>query len=309
MTEARVICIQGPTASGKSAVADRLAHLIEGEVVSADSMQVYRGMDIGTAKVPVEQRSVPYHCLDLVDPGEPYSAALFQRGSVPVLCGGTGFYVRAALDDLEFASGAQEHNAVRERFELLYEREGAERVHEELAAVDPESAALIHPHNVKRVIRALEMHEAGESYARRKLAFKTVPPRYPNVRIALNVERSELYRRIGERVDRMFEDGLVDEVEQLLAGGFRSGLTAPQAIGYKEVVTALEGACTLDEARSQIAQATRRYAKRQLSWLRGQKGTVWIEATGRSADELVAETLETVARHQSARGATAVQGE
>ena len=175
-----VICIQGPTASGKSELAERLALEFEGEIVSADSMQIYRDMDIGTAKVSAGERRVPYHCLDILDPGQPYSAALFQRdarrafadisqrGHIPILCGGTGFYVRAALDDMQFAPGEQRDNPLRQRLSQLLDNEGERALYELLQREDPESAQLVHPHDVKRVMRALEMHAEGESYAQRK---------------------------------------------------------------------------------------------------------------------------------------------
>lgn len=303
MKASDLICIQGPTASGKSELAELVAQALSGEIISADSMQVYRGMDIGTAKVPPEMRHVRYHCLDLVNPGEPYSAALFQRDArcvidslvaaetPAILCGGTGFYVKAVLDEMDFAPGAQRENAVREKYQAYLDEHGAEALYALLQRADPQSAAAIHPHNAKRVIRALEMHEAGESYAERKAAFKHVAPHYPSVRFALSVERAVLYRRIDRRVDGMFAAGLVDEVRGLLAHGFRAGLTAPQAIGYKEVVSALDGTCSLDEASAQIKQATRRYAKRQLSWLRSDRGLIWLDATHASAKELCAQVL------------------
>ncbi|MGN0060005.1 MAG: tRNA (adenosine(37)-N6)-dimethylallyltransferase MiaA [Coriobacteriales bacterium] len=283
-----VICIQGPTASGKSELAERLALEFDGEVVSADSMQIYRGMDIGTAKMPVDERRVPYHCLDILEPGQPYSAALFQRdarrafadmarrGRAPVLCGGTGFYVRAALDDLQFAPGEQQDNPLRQRLAQLLANEGEQALYELLQREDPESAQLVHPHDVKRVMRALEMHEAGESYAQRKQAFRSVSPLIPNVKIALSVDRELLYEKINRRVELIVANGLVDEVKGLLAQGFRTGLTAPQAIGYKEIVAYLDGETSLDEAIELIKRSSRRYAKRQMTWLRSERAVHWI---------------------------------
>lgn len=283
-----VICIQGPTASGKSELAERLALEFDGEIVSADSMQIYRGMDIGTAKMPVGERRVPYHCLDILDPGQPYSAALFQRdarrafaeiaqrGHLPILCGGTGFYVRAALDDLQFAPGEQQDNPLRQWLSQLLANEGEQALYELLQREDPESARLVHPHDVKRVMRALEMHAEGESYAQRKQAFRSVSPLVPNVKIALSVDRELLYEKINRRVDLMVSNGLVDEVKGLLDQGFRTGLTAPQAIGYKEIVAYLDGETTLDEAVELIKRSSRRYAKRQMTWLRSERDVHWI---------------------------------
>lgn len=305
----KVICVQGPTASGKSLLAEHLAQELHGEIVSADSMQIYRGMDIGTAKVPLEDRHVPYHCIDIVDPGEPYSAALFQRdarsaivelqsrGATPVLCGGTGFYVRAALDDMDFAPGEQ-GSPLRARYSKLAQEKGPEALHQELAEVDPESASQIHPNNVKRVIRALEMHAEGESYAERKGNFKTIPHALPSIKFALDLDRSVLYERINSRVEEMIDNGLVEEVKRLLDQGFRDGLTAPQAIGYKEIVSYLDGVSSLQEAVESIQQATRRYAKRQLSWLRGDPEIIWLHADDGITDTLVERTLYEIERQR-----------
>lgn len=280
---------------------------LNGEIVSADSMQIYRGMDIGTAKVPVDARRVPYHLLDIIDPGTPYSAALFQRdaraaieaivsrGARPVLCGGTGFYVRAVLDAMDFAPGDQE-SELREELERFAQTNGKDALYDKLVAVDPESAEQVHPHNLKRVIRALEMHAEGESYARRKIAFKSIPAFMPSTKIALSVERSLLYARINERVDAMIDQGLVEEVESLLDQGFREGLTAPQAIGYKEIVQYLDGMTSKEDAINTIKQSTRRYAKRQLSWLRGDSEIIWLDADDGITDTLVEQALGEIER-------------
>lgn len=307
----KVICIQGPTASGKSSLAERVAQRLNGEIVSADSMQIYRGMDIGTAKVPFAQRGVPYHCIDIIDPGEPYSAALFQhdaraaiddifeRGAIPVLCGGTGFYVRAVLDDMDFAPGEQE-STLRDSLTSLAEEIGPEALHDRLAKVDPDSAAQIHPNNVKRVIRALEMHEEGESYSERKSKFRSIPAYLPSIKLALDVDRELLYERINARVDEMVSDGLVEEVESLIEQGFRGGLTAPQAIGYKEIVAYLDGTSSKQEAIESIKQSTRRYAKRQLSWLRGDSDIIWLHADDGITDTLVEQALREIERQRQA---------
>jgi len=275
-------------------------------VVSADSMQVYRGMDIGTAKVPVQERRVPYHCIDLADPGQPYSAALFQhdaraaiesiheRGKRAVLCGGTGLYVRAVLDEMDFAAGEQVGNKVRDEYTALAEQIGADALHDLLRERDPESAELIHPNNVRRVIRAFEMLEEGDSYAKRKKAFKTIEPHLPSVKIALQVDVDVLNARINARVDKMAHEGLVDEVKALLDAGFREGLTAPQAIGYKEIVAYLDGTCSLAEALESIKQSTRRYAKRQRTWLRSDKNNIWIEANEGITEEVLQKALTTI---------------
>lgn len=303
----------GCTASGKSALADELAVRLDGEVISADSMQVYRGMDIGTAKTPVGERKVYYHCIDICDPGQPYSAALFQRdsraairdirsrGKVPIICGGTFFYVRACLNQMDFAAGEQESNPVREKYNALASELGSQGIWEYLRERDPQSAEVIHPNNTVRVVRALEMLEEGESYAERKAAFKGIAEAIPSVKIGLARDTSLLYGRINARVDEMERLGLVAEVEGLLEHGFREGLTAPAAIGYKEIVAALDGACTMAEAFEQIKQSTRRYSKRQRTWLRSEVGLQWIEADGKGLEELVAESLALIGASRDGR--------
>lgn len=283
-----VIAIVGPTASGKSEVADLVAERLGSEVISADAMQVYHGMDIGTAKMPVEERRVPLLLVDVVEPDVAYSAALFQadarreidrlraEGKVPVLCGGTGLYVRAALDDMRFPRGEVD-SGDRERYQALAARLGDEGIHAYLAERDSRSAALIHPHNVRRVVRALEMLDEGVSYADQASGFSTPRPVYPSLQFALTMDRQRLYARIDVRVDIMMERGLVDEVKGLMERGMADALTARQAIGYKEIIDALEGRCTLDEAVETIKMRSRRYAKRQLSWFRRDARIRWID--------------------------------
>ncbi|WP_289637208.1 tRNA (adenosine(37)-N6)-dimethylallyltransferase MiaA [uncultured Adlercreutzia sp.] len=304
MTDAAlpVICIVGPTASGKTDAAQLVAAAIDGEVVSADSMQIYRGMDIGTGKLPAPERIVPHHGFDLVDPGEPYSAALFQsfardafaaiaeRGKRAVLCGGTGLYVKAAIDAYEFPAGDQVGNPVRERWTAFAEREGAQALWDELNRLDPDSARELHPNNVRRVVRAFELLAEGRSYAEQKRNLASIEAAVPAVQFGLAVTPTVLNERIDARVDAMVEAGLVGEVRGLLNAGFREGVTAPQAIGYKEIVEALEGRCTLDEAIAAIKQATRRYGKRQRTWFRRDERIRWIDADAGNA-RAVADTI------------------
>ena len=297
-----VICIVGPTASDKTDAAQLVAAAIGGEVVSADSMQIYRGMDIGTGKLPAPERIVPHHGFDLVDPGEPYSAALFQsfardafaaiaeRGKRAVLCGGTGLYVKAAIDAYEFPAGDQVGNPVRERWTAFAEREGAQALWDELNRLDPDSARELHPNNVRRVVRAFELLAEGRSYAEQKRNLASIEAAVPAVQFGLAVTPSVLNERIDARVDAMVEAGLVGEVRGLLEAGFREGVTAPQAIGYKEIVEALEGRCTLDEAIAAIKQATRRYGKRQRTWFRRDERIRWIDADAGNA-RAVADTI------------------
>ena len=253
-----VICVVGPTASGKTDVAQQLAAHLNGEVVSADSMQVYKGMDIGTGKLPASERIVPHHGFDLVDPGQPYSAALFQayartcfraidkRGKRSVLAGGTGFYVRAAIDAYEFPEGEQIGNAIRDKWNTFANVHGAKALWRELQKVDPQSASVIPPADVKRVVRAFELLADGTSYAQQKERLVHIEQYVPAVFIGLAVEPAILRTRIRARVDHMIEQGLVEEVKGLLKDGFREGVTAPSAIGYKEIVSALDGRCSYE---------------------------------------------------------------
>jgi tRNA dimethylallyltransferase len=292
-----VIAIVGPTAVGKSDLAEDLAMTLGGEIVSADSMQVYRGMDIGTAKTPRGARLAPYHCIDLVEPGTPYSAALYQRdaraaiediatrGLTPVIVGGTGLYVRAALDEMEFPRGDGSCD-VRDRIERQLAQLGPEGLHSLLAERDPAAAELIHPNNARRTVRALEMLETeGVSYADQAAGFATRRDHYPARYVGLTMERAALYARIDARVDQMIDTGLVDEVRGLLDAGYRDAVTAAQAIGYKELVPVIEEGTDLSEAVEAIKQASRRYAKRQLTWFRADPRVMWLDVTDLSPAE------------------------
>lgn len=294
-----IVCIVGPTASGKSDLAQAVACALDGEVVSADSMQIYRGMDIGTGKVLPADRIVPHHGLDLVDPGEPYSAALYQayardcfgdiaaRKKRVVLAGGTGLYVRAAIDDFDFPQGEQVENPVRDQYTRFAEEHGAQALWDELNRIDPASAALLHPNNVRRVVRAFEMLSEGTTYAKQHARLQVLPQAVPAVLFGLSVDPGILAERIAKRVDAMVEAGLVDEVNGLLSRGFRKGVTAPQAIGYKEIVAAIEGTVSLPEAIEQIKIATRRYAKRQRTWFRKDERITWLSADKMDTAHLV----------------------
>lgn len=300
-----VVCVVGPTASGKTDVAQEIALRCGASVISADSMQIYRGMDIGTGKILPSERKVVHYGIDICDPGEAYSAALFQRyardlfktaddaGNMSVLAGGTGLYVRAAIDDYNFPHGEQVENPVRIKYQRFLEEHGAQALWERLDAVDCESAKLIHPNNTRRVIRAFEMIELeGTTYARQHEGFSHMAQFVPAVFVGLSVNPDILKQRIDARVDAMVSRGLVEEVESLLAQGFESALTAREAIGYKEIVAALRGECTLDAAVEEIKLATRRYAKRQRTWWRKDNRIAWISAddadVSRMADEAMA---------------------
>lgn len=302
-----VIAITGPTASGKSAVADLVAQALDTEVLSADAMQVYRGMDIGTAKTPVDERLVPLRLVDIVDAHDAYSAALYQRdaraeidrlraaGHIPVLCGGTGLYIRAALDDMRFPTG-ELRDGRRERYQELAEELGPDGIHALLAQRDPRSAALIHPNNVRRTVRALEMLDEGVSYAAQAAGFSMPKAVYPHVLFALTMDRARLYERIDRRVDLMVEQGLVDEVRRLVESGASEALTSRQAIGYKEIIQVFDGELSLEEAIALIKQRSRRYAKRQLSWCRRDGRMIWIDMDRFDAAGAAASILQAIGR-------------
>lgn len=294
------IAIVGPTAVGKSDVADRLAARLSSEVLSCDAMQIYRGMDIGTAKMMPEECSAPLRLVDIVDPGVAYSAALYQSDArahidrllgekrLPVFCGGTGLYLKAALDEMDFPSGELEDER-RAGYQELAVRIGEKALHALLAERDPESAAVIHPHNVRRVIRALEMHDDGVSYAQQKSKFSIPRERYHALWFGLTRSREVLYERINLRVDLMFEQGLVDEVRGLMDQGLGDALTSMQAIGYKEIIDVFRGVISMDEARELIKMRSRRYAKRQLSWFKRDDRIVWFDMDEFTIDEVVDE--------------------
>lgn len=288
-----LICILGPTASGKTALAVELAKTLGGEVVSCDSMQVYRRMDIGTAKPTLEERQgIPHHMLDVAEPEENFSVSrycqmagpivddLLARGKPVILAGGTGLYLDSLIRGGDFAPCPS--TGCREELEALAHREGIERLLEMLEAVDPESAARLHPSDKKRIIRALEVYrETGQTITEHNRQSRLRPPKYTPLYLGLDfAHREELYRRIDARVGHMLEAGLLAEIQALLAAGVPEKATAMQAIGYKEFVDALEGRCSVEEAASRVRQSTRHYAKRQLTWFRRNPAIHWLIRTG-----------------------------
>lgn len=291
-----VVCIVGPTASGKSSLSEQVALRLGTDVISVDAMQVYRGMDIGTAKTPVSERRVPLQMVDVADVGEDFSVARFQemarelvdgrvgRGLVPVLCGGTGLYLDSVIDEMDFPSGVT-HGGARDAYERMASEQGAMALWELLRNRDARSAAEIHPNNVRRVVRALEMLDEGVSYAEKHEGLRRRVPHYDARIWGLTMDRERLYARIDARVDQMMVAGLVDEVWYLVDGGLSTSLTAGQAIGYKEVIDLLEGRVDKDEAVELIKRRTRRYAKRQLSWLRRDGRTRWVDLDRMSPEE------------------------
>ncbi len=301
----QVVAITGPTASGKSALADEVALRVGTDVISADAMQVYRGMDIGTAKTPMAERAVPLQLVDIVDPDQAYSAALYQRdardlidnhiekGKLAILCGGTGLYIQAVLEDMRFPQGEVD-DARRTRYNDMAESLGAAGIYQLLVERDPLSAEQIHPNNVRRVIRALEMADEGVSYAQQRSGFAQPTPVYSSLTFALTMDRGALYERIDRRVDAMMDQGLVDEVSALIEHGMSDALTSRQAIGYKEIIDALSGLTTMEEAVALIKQRSRRYAKRQLSWCRRDPRTIWIDMDAYSLDQAASFIVESI---------------
>ena len=285
-----LLIIAGPTASGKSASAVELAHRMNGEVISADSMQVYRGMDIGSAKVtPEEMQGVPHHLIDCVDPWETWNVVRFQEearkavhavaksGKLPILCGGTGFYIQALLYDVDFTQ-MEENTPLRERLAAIADAQGPEVVHQMLKERDPASAAAIHPNNIKRVIRALEfIEESGQSIAAHNTEQREKTSAYRSVFLVLTMDRKKLYDRIDRRVDRMMEAGLLAEVARLRGAGIPRDSTAMQGIGYKQIYGYLEGDYDLAEAVRLTKRDSRRFAKRQLTWFRREKDVIWVD--------------------------------
>ena len=285
-----LLVITGPTATGKTALGVALAKTLGGEVVGADSMQIYRGMDIGTAKPsPAEMEGVPHHMIDVADPGESFSAAKYAqmaaacvediraRGRLPIVVGGTGLYIDGLLRGGEFAD-APGDSGVREALEAEYEALGGEAFRQKLAAVDPARAQKLHPGDKKRLVRALEIYTlTGETITAHDERSRRTPPRYRALTVGLDfADRETLYRRIDLRAERMFREGLIEEVRALLDRGVPREGTAMQAIGYKETAAYLDGLCTREEALETVQRKSRQYAKRQLTWLRRDESVRWI---------------------------------
>ena len=285
-----LIVLTGPTAVGKTGLSIQLAKRIGGEIVSADSMQVYRYMNIGSAKImPEEMEGVPHHLVDILDPREDFHIVRFQemaleamkgiyeRGHIPMLVGGTGFYIQSVTRGIDFTRADQMDDR-RKELEYLAEEYGAEYLHSLLSEKDPAAAASIHPHNIKRVIRALEFYEQNQKpISQHNLEERQKESPYALSYFVLNMPRELLYRRIDERVDRMMEEGLLQEVQMLLDMGVHRPMTSMQAIGYKEIADYLEGVYPLEEAVRVLKRDTRHFAKRQLTWFRREPDIIWVD--------------------------------
>lgn len=285
-----LIVLTGPTAVGKTSLSISLAKAVNGEIISADSMQVYKGMDIGSAKIRKEEmQGVTHYLVDMLEPEEEFHIVKFQelakaameeiyaKGRIPILVGGTGFYIQAVTRDIDFTQAEQETD-YRQGLEQLAKEKGAEYLHERLREVDPKSAENIHANNVKRVIRALEFyHQNGTPISEHNEEQKQQTSPYDLVYFVLTAPREILYERIDKRVDQMMEEGLVEEVKALRGRGCHRGMVSMQGLGYKEILAYLEGEYPLEEAVRILKRDTRHFAKRQLTWFRREQDVIWVD--------------------------------
>jgi tRNA dimethylallyltransferase len=301
-----MLAIIGPTAVGKTKIAIEIASQINAEIISADSMCVYRYMDIGTAKPTAKDRKkVPHHLIDVVDPDYPFSVSdyislavkslddISSRGKIPLVCGGTGLYLRALFEGFSFPIIGK-NEKIREEYLNRIQKEGLQKIHQELEKIDPVSAQRIHPNDAKRIIRALEVFRLTGmpiSKLQEKGQGSRVKGHNPTDDgrriIGLNLPKEELYQRIERRIEQMFKDGLVDEVKDLLNRGYHKNLTSMQALGYKETIDYLENKITLPELIELVKQKTRQFAKRQMTWFRSFENVIWIDANEATANLIV----------------------
>jgi tRNA dimethylallyltransferase len=285
----KIIVIVGPTAVGKTYVSIELAKKLGTEIISADSMQIYKGMDVGTAKINDEEKQgIIHHMIDLIYPDENYSVSDFKteaeknineilsKGKTPVIAGGSGLYVNSLIYDLDF-SNAKSNDKLRDYYTYYHQEHGEDALYEKLMKIDPESAEKIHKNNVKRVIRALEVYDlTGRKFSETNTDIRKKSSKYDFILIGLSMDRKALYERINQRVDKMIDDGLVEEVKALLDKGFEKNLISMQAIGYKEIIEFLEGNITFEEAVNILKRNTRHFAKRQFTWFLKDENVKWF---------------------------------
>ena len=304
-----LIILTGPTAVGKTKASIGLAKAIGGEIISADSMQVYRHMDIGSAKITKEEMAdVPHYLIDVLEPEEEFHVVRFQqmakaamadiysRGKIPIIVGGTGFYIQALLYDIDFTENEGD-SVYREKLEALAKEKGAAYLHEQLAMVDPKSAEEIHANNIKRVIRALEFyHQTGQKISEHNERERQKESPYQFCYFVLNDRRECLYERIDQRVDQMIRNGLVQEVQTLKERGCTKQMVSMQGLGYKEIFSYLEGDCSLEEAVYIIKRDTRHFAKRQLTWFKRERDVIWVQKDELNYDDkkLLQSLLESI---------------
>lgn len=319
MTKRPLIILAGPTAAGKTDLSVQLARRTGGEIISADSMQVYRGMDIGSAKITEkEMRGIPHYLVDVLEPEEEFNVVRFQKmakeamenilrkGKLPIVAGGTGFYIQALLYDIDFTE-SESDGVYRHSLEQLAAEKGGEYLYSMLRETDPEAALQIHPHNVRRIIRALEFrHQTGGKISEHNEEERRKDSPYDYIYFVLTDERSRLYERIDRRVDQMMEQGLLDEVRDLKERGVRRDATSMQGLGYKELYAYLEGECPLEEAVRIIKRDTRHFAKRQLTWFRRERDVIWIDRSADGPDDI--SLLKKIEEHLTGKGLINQQG-
>jgi tRNA dimethylallyltransferase len=300
MEKTRLIVVAGPTASGKTALAIELAKRLEGEIVSADSMQIYKYMDIGSAKPTAEEQAeIPHHLIDFLEPDAEWSVAdyteaahreiaeITARKKMPVMVGGTGLYINSVVNDVSFGEIDTDYQ-IREQLQEIADNEGSEKLIEMLREFDPEAAKTLHPNNVRRVIRAIEFYRVtGTPISKHQEMTRQVETRYNPTMFLIDWDREELYERINLRVDLMIKDGLLDEVKRLMDMGYTKDLNSMKGIGYKELIDYFNGEYSLDEAINLIKQSSRRYAKRQLTWFRRDERIHWLDAHGNPVEEAI----------------------
>jgi tRNA dimethylallyltransferase len=306
MDKKPLIILTGPTSVGKTSLSIRLAKAVNGEIISADSMQVYKDMDIGTAKITAEEMDgIPHYLIDLLEPDEEFNVVKFQhytkayikqihdKNKIPILVGGTGFYIQAVLYDIDFTENETD-STYRKELEKLAKEQGDEYLHDMLRKVDPESAEAIHPNNRKRVIRALEyVRLTGDQISVHNASQKEKESPYKFCYFVLNKDRAKLYETINQRVDQMMQKGLLNEVKELSKRGFHRDLVSMQGLGYKELLAYLDGEGTLEEAVDLIKRDTRHFAKRQLTWFKREKDVLWVNKENfQTEDELLSNILE-----------------
>lgn len=305
-----LIILTGPTAVGKTKLSIALAKAVNGEIISADSMQVYKRMTVGTAKIlPEEMQGIPHHLIDIFEPDQDFNVVLFaglakqamkqcwSQGKIPILVGGTGFYIQAVLYDIDFTEN-DDDKTYREELEQLAVTEGAQVLHERLKQLDPRAAEEIHPNNIKRVIRALEFYEksGGRKISEHNEEQRKKESPYNFAYFVLNDDRAAVYDRIDRRVDIMLKQGLVDEVRGLLEEGVSPSAVSMQGLGYKEIVAYLNGECTLEEAIYVLKRDTRHFAKRQITWFKREEDVIWLNRPEfeQSEGKILAEMLKII---------------
>ena len=300
----KIVVLVGPTAVGKTYVSVELAKKLNTEIISADSMQIYKEMDIGTAKITEdEKQGIVHHMIDIINPDESFSVSEFkfesekiidsilQKKQIPVIVGGSGLYVNSLIYDLDFGN-AKSDNKIRDYFTTLYNEHGEDFLYEKLNVVDPESAEKIHKNNVKRVIRALEVHEiTGKKFSELNTDIRKQSEKYDFLLIGLNMDRKILYERINKRVDKMLSDGLIEEVKELINKGYDKNLVSMQGIGYKEIVDYLEGNMDLDETVNILKRNTRRFAKRQFTWFLRDTNVKWFNISTINEIDLIVDNI------------------